>query len=30
MYVKLSLLYYGIRLHIFTPDMELRDKTIRH
>jgi hypothetical protein len=30
MYVKLSLLYYGIRLHIFTPDMELRDKAIRH
>jgi hypothetical protein len=30
MYVKLSLLYYAIRLHIFTPDMELRDKAIRH
>jgi hypothetical protein len=30
MYVKLSLLDYGIRLHIFTPDMELQDKAIRH
>jgi hypothetical protein len=28
--VHLSLLYYEDRLHIFAPDMELRDKAIRH
>jgi hypothetical protein len=30
MYVKLSLLYYEDRLHIFAPDMDLWDKAIRH